>query len=377
MKIRMDRAVLRSMVGQAVGVVDRKSTLNVLSHVHLETVGRDAVRLTATDYDVGIIAVWPVEVEDAGACCVNGTMLADVAKALPDQPVTIETEPNAWATLTCGGATRRLPGIPPDDFPEVRDPDDGAALLLPRADLLRLVSFTAPAMSDDQSRMNLNGVFLEVTPSPDDPCTVTVGAAATDSHRLHHIERRIALPDPCTKPISAIVHRHGVDELRRLIADSESPTVRVARWQNNIVFGHENSSLVVREIADAFVEYRKAIPRGRNSRATVQRTAVLAATRLVRTATSSKVLPTKIFIDDDRVTLGTTHPDLGDATATLDATVEGAAAKMGLDARYLAAAAEAYAGDTLTLDVLDEFMPLVVRDPDDADAVIVVMGMRI
>ncbi len=163
LELEIDRTAFLSTLYKAQGVVDKKSTVNVLSHLLIQPSADGTVRLTGTDYDVVLQAELPASVLQPGSACVNGKSLFDVVKSLDAPTVHLRTLDSHWMEVTAGRSRFKLAGMNPDDFPSVTTPQDVAWLGIPKATFKDLIEKTAFSVSDDETRMNLNGVFFKVT----------------------------------------------------------------------------------------------------------------------------------------------------------------------------------------------------------------------
>lgn len=376
MEIRIDQRVLLQMLYRAQGIVDKKSTLNVLAHVLIESVGKDAVRISCTDYDVGLLAIYPAEILEAGAMAVNGRNVFDVVKSLPDAPVTLKKQPNHWVDLTCGRSSFKLTGIPPEDFPEQKDPEDLPGVVIDRTTLLQLIDKTIFSISTDESRMNLNGAYFKAEPKDGDRTHLRVSMVSTDGHRLSRVVRDLPVPDPIEKPIDAIVHRKGIQELKRIL-EGDDESVQISSFQNNMVFRYENAVLFVRQIEDSFPEYEKVIPRDSAVAVSLDKQELTQAIRRTATLTSAKVSIIKVSLEKGRVVLTTNNPDYGEARVEVDADYEGNTIVVGFNHRYLVDVLGVIEGDVVQFKINDEFSPGVIESEKDPGATFVIMPMRI
>lgn len=376
MEIRIDQRVLLQMLYRAQGIVDKKSTLNVLAHVLIESVGKDAVRISCTDYDVGLLAVYPAEVLEPGAMAVNGRNVFDVVKALPDAPVTLKKQPNHWVDLTCGRSAFKLTGIPAEDFPEQKDPEDLPGVTLDRTTLLQLIDKTIFSISTDESRMNLNGAYFKAEPADDDRTQLRISMVSTDGHRLSRVVRELPVPDPVEKTLDAIVHRKGIQELKRIL-EGDDESVQISSFQNNMVFRYENAVLFVRQIEDSFPEYEKVIPRDSAVNVALDKNELLQAIRRTATLTSAKVSIVKVSLEDGKVVLTTNNPDYGEARVEVDAEYSGKTIVVGFNYRYMMDVLGVIEGEAVQFKINDEFSPGVLESENDPGATFVIMPMRI
>jgi DNA polymerase-3 subunit beta len=270
-------------------------------------------------------------------------------------------------------------GIPPEDFPVIPPPDASGIVMLARTDLLRVMGYCAPCVSADVTRFALCGVLLELDPAPDDPAhAVRAQATATDGHRLAHIAQTCPVPDALREPLRAILHRRGVEEIRRVGGAGDCDTIGIGRHEGSIVFYCGASLLIVKAIEDEFPEYQKIIPEAPPTLVNVGSADIEAVLKTAASVTSAKVALVKLTADPDgKLTFFGSNPDSGDATATCDADVKGPTATIGLNARFVAEALDACDAADVRLGLTDDASPVVFRAFEDDGALTVVMPMRI
>jgi DNA polymerase III subunit beta len=375
MQIRMEQRVLLQALWRAQGIIDKKANLNVLAHVLIESVGKDAVRVSCTDYDVGLIATYPAEVIEEGAMTLSGKNSFDVIKSLPNAPVRLERQPNHWVTVECGRSTFRLAGIPAEDFPEQKEPEDFTGFTVDKGTLLRLIDRTIFSVSMDESRMTLNGVYFRADPVPEGG-GMRLAMVSTDGHRLSRVLTEVMSPVSLSTPIDAIVHRKGVNELKRIL-EGEDVSVEVATHQNNIIFRYGNAVLLVRQIEDSFPEYEKVIPKSSKIAVEIAKQELLEGVRQTSTLNSSKVSVVRFGLEKGRAVLSTTNPEQGEARVEIDIEYDGEEVAVGFNHRYLLDVLQVISGPQVTFKLNDEFSPGILESDEDPGATFVIMPMRI
>ena len=380
LELEIDRAAFLSTLYKAQGVVDRKSTVNVLSHLLIEPVGQDRVRLTGTDYDVVMQAEIPAKVIQGGSACVNGKSLFDVVKSLDAPEIHLRTQENHWMEVTAGRSRFKLAGIRPDDFPEIQNPDTAgevAWLSIPKGTFRDLVDKTAFSVSDDETRMNLNGVFFKVDPGEGDLTRLTM--VSTDGHRLSKVEVEVETPGYDGEPQQAIVHKKGVQEVRRLLED-DTQAIDVGFAKGYVLFrtgGNNATTLIVRQIEDAYPDYGRVIPASSPVRIEIDRQRMIQAVRRIAILTSSKTYIVKMELEPGRLAFTTSNPDYGEGRDEIDVDYDGEGLVIGFNYVYLLDVLGVLRGETVALECSDGFSPTVLTSPTEEGALFVVMPMRI
>lgn len=375
LELKLDRNTFLGAVYKTQGVVDRKSTSNVLSHILVQSLPEGRVRLLGTDYDVTIQAEVPAEILVAGTACINGKSLFDVMKNVDDNEVVLLGLPNDWVEVSAGRSTFKLAGITPSDFPELQLPADVRWLGVPKAAFKDLVDKTAFSMSDDETRMNLNGVFLRIDPgSAEGLARLTM--VSTDGHRLSKVELEAELQGYAGDSLSAIIHKKGVQEVRRLL-DADTELLEIGFAKGVILFKSGGTTFSVRQIEDAYPDFAKVIPASAPVRVVVPRERLQRAIRRNAILTSNKTYIIKVELQPGRIAVTASNPDYGEGRDEVDVDYHGDGMVIGFNYNYLLDVLNAIRGETAVLELSDEFSPTVITSPSEPGAIFVVMPMRV
>jgi len=376
LELRLDRTTFLGAVYKTQGVVDRKSTSNVLSHVLVESMPDGKVRLVGTDYDVTIIAEIPAEVIVPGSACINGKSLFDVVKNLDETPLHLRALPNDWSELSAGRAFFKLAGVTPSDFPEMKIPADAKWLKIPKSALRDLFEKTAFSMSADETRMNLNGVFFKAQPgSTEGMAKLTM--VSTDGHRLSKVELETEVQGIGKKDtLSAIIHKKGVTEVKRLF-DIDADVLEVGFAQGVILFRAGGTIFSVRQIEDNYPDYSRVIPQSSPVKVVVPRERLARAIRKNAILTSNKTYIIKLELTPGRLAVTASNPDYGEGRDELDVEYTGDGMVVGFNYNYLLEVLSVVKGENIVFEMTDEFSPTVMTSPSEPGAVFVVMPMRV
>ncbi|MCC6620874.1 MAG: DNA polymerase III subunit beta [Deltaproteobacteria bacterium] len=375
LELRLDRATFLSAVYKTQGVVDRKSTSNVLSHILVESLPDGKVRLFGTDYDVTIVAEVPSENIVPGVAAINGKSLFDVVKNLDESPLHLRALPNDWVEISAGRAHFKLAGITPADFPEMKLPKEVKWLTLPKAALRDLLDKTAFSMSSDETRMNLNGVFFKIQPGSGDGLS-RLTMVSTDGHRLSKVEIEAEVQGHAKETLSAIIHKKGVTEVKRLL-DVESDTLDIGFAAGVILFRAAGTTFSVRQIEDNYPDFTRVIPTSSPVHVVVPRERLARAIRKNAILTSNKTYIIKLELSRGRVAVTASNPDYGEGRDELDVEYDGEGMVVGFNYNYLLDVLGVIKGETVVFQMTDEFSPTVVTSPSEPGAVFVVMPMRV
>ncbi|MFN9578565.1 MAG: DNA polymerase III subunit beta [Novosphingobium sp.] len=372
MKATIERATLLKCLSHVQSVVERRNTIPILSNVLIEAAADGTVRVMATDLDLQVVeSLGAVSVESPGAITVSAHLLFDIARKLPDgSQVSLETADNRMA-VKAGRSRFSLPTLPRDDFPVIVEGDLPTSFELPAATLAQLIDRTRFAISTEEPRYYLNGIFLHVT---DDE----LKAAATDGHRLARFT--IKRPDGSEGMPDVIVPRKCVAELRKLLEEALDANVLIDLSASKIRFtlGGENGVVLTSKLIDGtFPDYSRVIPTGNDKLLRLDPKSFWQGVDRVATIATEKTRAVKMALDNDRVTLSVTSPDNGTASEEVPADYKSAGFEIGFNATYLKDILGQIDGDTVELHLADAGAPTLIRQDDKSPALYVLMPMRV
>lgn len=368
------QALLRGLY-KVQGIVDKKSTSTLLANVLISSVGDHSVQLMATDYDVVMFGTYPVQVIEPGKIAINGRSVFEVVKSLPNLPIQIRSLPSNWIELTCGRAQFKLPGILPADFP-VMVPDDAniQTFRVKKSIVESMIDKTAFSMSNDETRLALNGVLLKVNPNPDGLLNLVM--VSTDGHRLSLTSSVVADSGYTGASAEAIIHKKGVSELKRML-DGHDEYTNIGFYHRNTVFKNDNDTMFIRQIEESFPDYEKAIPPQNQLGLMLDRQEFVDAIRRVATLMSAKSNIIRIVISDHQLSLLSNNPDAGEGVDVLDVDYQGPKLSVGFNYRYLLDVLGVLSDSNIRFEITDHFSPGVIRGEADDSSLFVIMPMRI
>ncbi len=376
MKVTVERAALLKALGHVHRVVERRNTIPILSNVLLKA--EDAgLRLKATDLDIEVTETVRADVTQAGATTVPAHVIYDIVRKLPDgAQVSLETSGETGQMQLRSGRSRfMLQALPETDFPDIATGEMPHPFSLPAADLKRLIEKTQFAISTEETRYYLNGIFLHTVEVEG---TTMLRAVATDGHRLARIE--MPAPEGAAGMPGIIVPRKAVAEIQKLVADDPSEAVRieVSPAKIRFSFGAGGGVVLTSKLIDGtFPDYQRVIPTGNDKRLTVERGHFAEAVDRVSTISSERGRAVKLAITEGRMTLSVNNPDSGNAVEELDVDYDAAALDIGFNARYLLDITGQLDGDTALFRLADPGSPTIIQDREGASTLYVLMPMRV
>jgi DNA polymerase-3 subunit beta len=372
MKLSMERSALLRAMSRAQSVVERRNTIPILANVLIEAEG-DQVSFRATDLDIEVIDRAKAMVSRAGATTVGAHTLHEIARKLPDGAM-VELHDDGIAgrlEVRAGRSHFSLATLPREDFPIMANAEYQTNFACPAPVLRRLFDKSKFAISTEETRYYLNGVYMHAATGPDG---AVLRCVATDGHRLARIDA--ALPPEAGDMPGVIVPRKTVGELRKLLEDDEAD-IAVSVSETKLRFATADLALTSKVIDGTFPDYSRVIPVGNSRRLEVDATEFAKAVDRVATVSQERSRAVKMSLEDDRLTLSVNSPDSGTASEELIVAYGDERLEIGFNARYLLEIAGQIDRENAVFMFNAAGDPALVREGSDASAVYVVMPMRV
>ena len=372
MKLSIERAALLKAVSQAQSVVERRNTIPILANVLIEAEG-DIVTFRATDLDIEVVDRAAAVVERPGATTVNAVTLHEIVRKLPDGAQVHLAEDGASARLQvrAGRSSFALATLPREDFPVMATSDYTANFSAKAPVLRRLFDKSKFAISTEETRYYLNGVYMHVAEGAEGP---TLRCVATDGHRLARIDA--PLPDGAEAMPDVIVPRKTVGELRKLLEDDDTQ-VAVSVSATKVRFATPDITLTSKVIDGTFPDYARVIPNGNTRRLEVDAGDFAKAVDRVATVSSERSRAVKMQLDEDRLIVSVNAPDAGNAEEELAVAYGDDKLEIGFNAKYLLEIASQVDRENAVFLFNSAGDPTLMREGNDDSAIYVVMPMRV
>jgi DNA polymerase-3 subunit beta len=370
MKATIERATLLKGLGHVQSVVERRNTIPILSNVLIEAAADGSIRLTATDLDLQIVESVQAQVERPGAITIPAHTFFDIVRKLPEGSQVLLDASEGKMLVQAGRARFNLQTLPRDDFPMIAEGALPTAFELPAATLIHIIDKTKFAISTEETRYYLNGIFLHVS---DDPVPV-LKAAATDGHRLARYTA--PRPDGAEGMPDIIVPRKCINELRKLLDEVEG-SVHIDLSPTKIRFGLGNAILTSKLIDGTFPDYSRVIPTGNDKLLKIDPRSFEEGVDRVATIATDKTRAVKMALERDKVTLSVTSPENGTAAEEVPGDYAAEGFEIGFNARYLLDILGQVEGDTVELHLADAAAPTLIRENEKSPALYVLMPMRV
>ncbi len=372
MKVSIERATLLKAVSQAQSVVERRNTIPILANVLIEAEG-NTVTFRATDLDIEVLDRAAGMVERAGATTVSAVTLHEIVRKLPDGAMVQLVDDGAAGrlTVTAGKSNFNLATLPKEDFP-VMASSEYATNFSAKAEVLRkLFDKSKFAISTEETRYYLNGVYMHVSDSEDGR---VLRCVATDGHRLARIDA--PLPADAEAMPGVIVPRKTVNELRKLL-DEDDMDIAVSVSETKVRFATPDITLTSKVIDGTFPDYSRVIPSGNTRRLEVDASDFAKAVDRVATVSSERSRAVKLQLDEDRLILSVNAPDSGAAEEELAVAYSDEPLEIGFNAKYLLEIASQVDRENAVFMFNSSGDPTLMREGNDTSAVYVVMPMRV
>ena len=372
MKVTVERAELLKSLGHVHRVVERRNTIPILANV-LVKADHGKLSLKATDLDLEVTDSISAEASPGGSTTVPAHMFYEIVRKLPDgaQIVLEGSGDRAVLSLRAGRSRFTLQTLPESDFPDLAAGDMSHAFKLSAGDLKRLIDKTQFAISTEETRYYLNGIYLHIAGTGK---SGTLRAVATDGHRLAQVE--LPLPQGAAGMPGIIVPRKTVGEVQRLIETGEGE-VSIELSAGKIRFTIGNVVLTSKLIDGTFPDYARVIPLNNDKSLIVDKKDFEAAVDRVSTVSSERGRAVKLSITGGRLVLSVTNPDSGSATEEIEVEYAADPLDIGFNSRYLLDIAAQIEGEVAVLKLADPGSPTLIQDKDAKGALYVLMPMRV
>ena len=378
MKLTIERAALLKALGHVQSVVERRNTIPVLSNVLLRAApakgeGPGALSLSATDMDLEIVESVPARVEREGRTTTPAHTLYDIVRKLREG-AQIEIEASgerSTMVLRSGRSTFTLSCLPAEDYPVMASGELPHNFALTAAELKSLIDRTRFAISTEETRYYLNGIYLHATKTNEVP---VLRAVATDGHRLARVE--MVMPEGAAEMPGVIVPRKTVIELRKLVEENESE-VELALGETKIRFAIGEATLISKLIDGTFPDYDRVIPSNNDKLLEVNCKEFAEAIDRVSTISTEKSRAVKLAVETGSLVVSATSPETGTAVEELEVRYQSSPLEIGFNSRYLMDITAQITGEGVQFLMSDAASPTIVRDSADASALYVLMPMRV
>lgn len=370
-KLKIERGALLKALSHVQSVVERRGTIPILANVRLSA-RNGQLELAATDMDIAVEDRVAAAINSEGATTVPAHTFYDIVRKLPEgSEVELKKEGEAKLAIRCAGSRFSLSTLPAEDFPVMAEGDLSHHFSLNASDCIAMIEKTRFAVSTEETRYYLNGIYLHSTEKDG---VKVMRAVATDGHRLARIE--LPMPEGAAGMPGIIIPRKTIGELRKLL-ESGVEKVDISLSATKIRFRAGDATLTSKLIDGTFPDYERVIPQANNKIMEVDGKAFAAAVDRVSVISSEKSRGIKFALAPGKLTLSASSAEQGTASEELEVTYAADAMESGFNSRYLLDMMAQIEGDVVQFVLAEATAPALVRDPGDVGALYVIMPMRV
>lgn len=322
MEFVIKQSALKEELGFVQGIVEKKSTIPVLSNILIESIGEGTIRIVGTDLDVTIRCEASADIKQSGSMCIQARKLFDIVRLLENQDVHFTKEENEWVRLSCGKSKFRLAGVSRDQFPEVPE-FRSTPLKLSAKVFNHFIQHTSFAITQEQSRFTLSGAKFMVSEG-------SVKMVTTDGHRLAFIEKAEAIDGT----MDSLIPKKALVELTKIARDSDGE-VSFGEDPNHIYFEVDGRLLITRKLSGTFPNYEMVIPKGNDKTATFDAEEMKAAIRRVSLMADERTRSVKLTIKSGEIEISSQAAEEGEANEVISADYQGEEVTLGFNSAYL------------------------------------------
>jgi DNA polymerase-3 subunit beta len=367
MKLKIQKEAIQHALQSIQGIVDKKTTMPILSHFMLKV--NDTASVMATDLDIALKGPLKAEVLDKGGLCIPARKLFEIAREVEGE-ILLEAQENNWVKVTSGKSTFKLMGLPAEDFPALPEVNKTDEITI-KADVLKnMIEKTIYATGESDTRYTLNGLLFHFIPQKKN---IELKVIGTDGHRLSVIE--MTLEGKISEEKKLILPKKAAIELKRLIEGS-AENVTACIDKNHIFFSTDDITLTSRLIEGTYPNYEQVIPKNNEKKVVVEKMAFLKALRRTSLMSRERTNAVRCDLEDGKMTLISMNPDIGEAREEIAAQFKGELLSIGYNARYILDILQAMEGETVSMELQEPLSPTIIMSPETEGYTCVVMPMR-
>ncbi|GAB4539947.1 MAG: DNA polymerase III subunit beta [Thermodesulfovibrionia bacterium] len=368
MKIRIEKEEMQKVLQSIQGIVDKKTTMPILSHLLLKV--DKTASVVATDLDIAVRRPINVDVERKGSLCIPAKKLMEIAREV-DDALLLESQENNWLMVSSGKSTFKLMGLPEEEYPSLPDVTKTEEFSIDAVILKDMIEKTIYAAGESDTRYTLNGLLMHLIPKKK---VTQLNIVGTDGHRLSLIMREVK--GKASEERKVILPRKAASELRRLLEEA-SGDVNICLNKNHVFFILDEIVFTSRLIEGNYPNYDQVIPQDNEKKVVIDKPAFLKALRRTSIMSRERTNAIRIDLEDNRMILSSINPDIGEAREEMACQYKGDNITIGCNARYMIEAIQATNGEIIRMELQEPLSPVLIVETEDTGYKCVVMPMRI
>jgi DNA polymerase-3 subunit beta len=367
MKLKIQKEDIQHALQNIQGIVDKKTTMPILSHFMLKV--NDTASLMATDLDIALKGPLKAEIIQKGGLCIPARKLFEIAREVEGE-ILLEAQDNNWIKVTSGKSTFKLMGLPVEDFPALPEVSKSEELTIKGETLKNMIEKTIYATGESDTRYTLNGLLMHFVPKKNNIQLKMVG---TDGHRLSVIAE--TLEGTLAEEKKLILPKKAAIELKKLLEGSAG-TITIYIDKNHLFFGTDDIMLTSRLIEGTYPNYEQVIPKNNDKTVIIDKLAFLKALKRTSIMSRERTNAVRLDLESGKITLISMNPDIGEAREEIAAEYKGDPMSIGYNARYVMDILQAMGGESVQLDLQEPLSPSLLKEPENKGYTCVVMPMR-
>ncbi len=371
MEIIVSKAELLRELQATQGVVERKTTIPILSNYLFEAAG-DKLSLTATDLDLSLRTSCDVKVKKEGSCTIPARKLYDYVKLLPDAEITIKMLENHWVSIRCGRSNTKMVGMARSNFPTLPVFPSAGVVKIPAQVLRGMIARTGFAIANEESRYTLNGALMVLKPE-------SITMVATDGHRLAHVERAGQKFEGVSGEMKTLVPKKAMDELKVLLDSTGSDSIEFAKDDSTLFFRIGPRLLTSRQLTGQFPNYEAVLPKDNSKSIALQGDELGSAISRVAQFADERSRAVRLKLEKGELKLSASSTETGESEDSLEIEYNGETLTIGFNAQYILDFLKASGSGDVKLELKDAQSAGQLRpgDSEDYKYRYIVMPMRI
>ncbi len=371
MEITVSKLELLRELTATQGVVERKTTIPILSNYLFEAAG-DKLSLTATDLDLSLRTACNAKVKKEGSCTIPARKLHDYVKLLPDADITIKLLDNHWISIRCGRSNTKMVGMARSNFPTLPVFPTVGVVKIPAQVLRGMIAKTGFAIASEESRYTLNGALMVLKPE-------SITMVATDGHRLAHIERSGEKFEGVSGELRTLIPKKAMDELRSLLDSTDAESIEFAKDESTLYFRIGQRLLTSRQLTGQFPNFEAVLPKDNNKSVTLPGSELGQAISRVAQFADERSRAVRLRMEKGELKLSASSTETGESEDTIETSYQGDSLTVGFNAQYILDFLKAVGAGDVKLEFKDAQSAGQLRPADSEDYKYryIVMPMRI
>lgn len=372
MEFKINKEIFLKGLQRIQGIVEKRNTMPILSNVLLEA-SNDRLEIIATDLEVGMKSVYPAEIIKKGKITVAAKKLFEIIRELPEEEISFAAKENDWVEIRCGKANFNIIGLSSEEFPYFPNFNENSFIRIESKILRDMVEKTSFAICHDETKYNLNGIFVKAS---EEDGELKLKMVATDGHRLALAER--GLPGKSNNELvkGLIFPKKGIFEIKKM-AEEENNELLLGFADNSAVIKKDETVVVMRLVDGEFPDYTRVIPTGNNNIVFIDRNQFLHSLKRMAILSSDKSKGVKLELESGVLHISSSNPELGEAMEDMEVEYNAAPLTIGFNARYLIDVLSVLDSEKIRLILKDELSPAIIMSEESKEFLSVVMPMRL